>query len=202
MSKISLASKIAIAFIRPFRSYLDGYALIKNRRGNMEENMKIRMDDIIEEYKTIYPDADLKKMDLRRDFYYEVSKMILDRYEKSYDEILPKLIDSLTVSIENNLKSKFTEEELMEIEKIVSNPIMLKLLNDKDVFGLLKDCELKMDYEIQMQLLGSMMGSENSLKIQEIISELQNKYDFNKDNTQYEDFYEDEDDEDLWNDEK
>jgi len=202
MSKISLASKIAIAFIRPFRSYLDGYALIKNRRGNMEENMKIRMDDIIEEYKTIYPDADLKKMDLRRDFYYEVSKMILDRYEKSYDEILPKLIDSLTVSIENNLKSKFTEEELMEIEKIVSNPIMLKLLNDKDVFGLLKDCELKMDYEIQMQLLGSMMGSENSLKIQEIISELQNKYDYNKDNTQYEDFYEDEDNEDLWNDEK
>ena len=197
MSTITTAAKIAIHFIRPFRSYLDGYALVKDRRPILEQNLKERMDTLLDEFKFFYPDATADQLTYKSEFFKEISKLVLDRYEKSYDAILPKMIDSLTTSIENLLKNNYTEDELKELEVLLANPVMKKLLSDATIFRLLKDCELQMDYEIQLQMFNTMMGNGNGEKLQQIISELKNKYDKNADNRGYDQFYEDDED-DTW----
>lgn len=198
MSNISKASKIAIHFIRPFRAYLDGFSLIKNRRAMLENSLRMRLEVVLEEFNLYNPHASQEQLDYRNAFFSDISKMVLDRYEKSYDDVLPKMIDSLTTSIENELKNNFTEDELEQLEVILSNEVTQKLIAQDSIFSLLKNCELQMDYEIQGQMFDAMLDGENSQKLQQILSDLKQKYSQNKDNYGYDQFYDEDEDGESW----
>lgn len=201
MSNLSPAAKIAIAFIRPFRSYLDGYALIKNKRTEIEEKINEKIDYIIDDFQHITQgvsnESHTDKNDVQKKILYQFSMLILDKYDKSYDALLPSLIDNLTVELENELNKNYTQQELVELEKLVSNPVLIALLGNKKLFGLLKECEIRMDLELQMQMIESVMKT-NKENIDQILSDYKFKFDSKGDT--YEDHYEDDEDS-TWDDE-
>ena len=162
----------------------------------------MRLEVVLEEFNLYNPHASQEQLDYRNAFFSDISKMVLDRYEKSYDDVLPKMIDSLTTSIENELKKNFTENELEQLEVILSNKVTQKLIAQDSIFSFLKNCELQMDYEIQGQMLDAMLNGENSQKLQQILSDLKQKYSQNKDNYGYDQFYDEEEDGESWDENK
>ena len=196
MSNISTASKIAIAFIRPFRAYLDGYALVKDKRSSIEDNFKKRMDDVVGNLRDAGYKVEDNEISIHKNLFFKLSVYMLDKYEKSYDTVLPHFIDTLTINIENKLKEVFSENELEELLMLVNNPVFMKLLGEKHIFALLKDCEVQMDQEIQFQIMESMLDMNNT-NISKIVDEFKNKFKYDDQN---DDFFNSEHDNDFWDD--
>ena len=180
MSNISTAARVAIAFIRPFRSYLDGYALIRNKRSSIEEKFKKRMDEVIDNLRKSGYKVEENEVSFQKDFFFKISLYMLDKYEKSYDSILPYFIDELTIALEKELKNNFSENELEALSVLLENPVFVKLLMNKNIFALLKDCEVRMDQEIQLQIMESMLDMQN-YNITKIIDDLKKKYNYEQD---------------------
>jgi len=180
---------------------LDGYALIKNRKKHIEDNLSDKINTLVEDLQNYLGHIDQSKADSQKSALFRLSMLMLDRYEKSYDTILPVLIDSLTVEIEKELKKNFSEQELIELDILIQNPIITKLIQNKNVFAVLKSCEIKMDMELHLQLLESLTKVDISSNFNDILDEYNKN--MGKDKSMYDEYYFDEEDnDDLWNDEK
>lgn len=156
MSFISNSSKIAIAFIRPFRSYLDGRFCFKNNRKEIEEEIRDKMDSIVEAAKEIRPDISEEKLQKAKDYMVDVSFRFLDTNNISYEKIMPQFLDSLTVNIEKEINSSFTKEEIDELTNLLSNKTFQKLINNNKLFFYLKSCETEMEHKMRMSIYDDM----------------------------------------------
>lgn len=199
MANISAAAKIAILFIRPFRSYLDGYNLINRIRPSIEKNVQDRLDFVIAQLQgTDLFDA---QMAAQKELFHRMVMRILDNYQKSYESILPSYIDSLTLQIENELKNKYTQEELSSLFEKLSDPLVIKLLSNYDVFAILKKTEIQMDFDLQMLMLEQSLNFKDDPKMKDLLLDYKNKffYDQDKNNKGYhdEDYFDEPDEDDT-----
>jgi hypothetical protein len=176
MSRISLASRLAISFIRPFRSYLDGYMLIKDSKPKLEEDLKDRIESIASSAKKMNPGMDGNRIDYAKDCMFAINMQLLANYDKSYEKVLPDVINNLTISLEKEMISSFSEQEIERLTDMLSDPLMKKLLSNKNIFGLLKKCELDMDYRLRMKTLESVISTNNIEKIRETFTNLKKKW--------------------------
>ena len=118
MSGISLASKLAIAFIRPFRSYIDGYMLIKQSKPELEQELKDRMENLAKQAKEHSSHVDEKRIEYAKECMIAMNLQFLSSYDKNYEEVLPTVIEELTLSLEKEIRSSFSEED---IEKLLES---------------------------------------------------------------------------------
>lgn len=174
MSRISLASRLAISFIRPFRSYLDGYILIKESKSKIQEDLKERLDTVAHGIKNINPDLDENKINYAKNYLLTMNLNLLENYDKSYENVLPEVIDELTVSLEKEILNSFSEKEIEKLTDIINDPLVKKLLSNKQIFRLLKNCEIDMNYKLGLETIESTISSNNLEKIRSIFE------DFNK----------------------
>jgi len=176
MNKISLASRVAIAFIRPYRSYLDGYILIKESKDDIEKNIRTKMDTFAENAKRTNPEADENKIDYARDCMIAINVQMLDVFDPSYTKVLPSVIEDLTVALENELKKNFTEQELEEILEAIDKPSMQKLLANTILFGLLKKYEAEIEYRLRMKIFEDTLSGQNLIKMKKMLRELKKNH--------------------------
>lgn len=190
MAQISVASKIAILFVRPFRNYLDGYNLIEGMRSQLEKNMRERVDKLMQ----VLQENSLAKETLfveQKNFFIRLCMNILDQYEKSYESILPSIIDNLTVEIEKELNAQFTQEELTQIYSILQEPLIQKFITNQKIFAILKACEHKMDYEMQLQFMEMLSKDSYNTEINNTLRSITDDWKANKQNIDfYGDFFE------------
>jgi hypothetical protein len=174
MTNISAASKIAILFVRPFRSYLDGYNLISKIRPSIEKSVKERLDYVVAQLQSsnLYS----PQVDGQKELFHRMVMRILDSYQKSYETILPNYIDSLTVLLENELRSKYSEHELVQLSEKLNDPIVAGLLQNYDIFAILKKTEIQMDFDLQLMLLEQSVNFKDDPQLQDMLLEYKNKF--------------------------
>jgi hypothetical protein len=166
MSKISPASRLAILFIRPFRSYLDGLLLIKESGSSLENDIKNNLDIVIESLQKYYPQYDQSRIEYLKECLFNMSMKMLKNHNKAYDSILPKIIEDLTIAIEAEINKSFSTQEIEEIIEIAQKPIIKKLLSNQIIFGLLKKYEIEADYQSNLRNYQDSLESNaiNSMK--------------------------------------
>lgn len=177
MAKISLASKVAIAFIRPFRSYLDGRVLIKESRKQIEDDLKDRMEDFAAKAKKQNPNINEKRIEYAKDCLIAVNMQMINAYEPSYVKILPNVIEELTIALETELKKDFTPAELAEVVEAVEKPAMQKLLANIMLFGVLKKCEMELEHKLRMEVFESSLGSQSLNNMKDAFNNLKKQHD-------------------------
>jgi hypothetical protein len=106
----------------------------------------------------------------------------------------------VTIEIENELKLSYSSKELDELYNLLSSPLLQKLLGNNLLFGILKRTELQIDFELQMKFLENLGNYQTDTKIQDFLTDYQNK--FKKQNPNYwgerndSDYYDDDDEND------
>lgn len=182
MSGISLASKLAIAFIRPFRSYIDGYMLIKQSKPELEQELKDRMEILAKQAKEKSNSyVDEKRIEYAKECMIAMNLQFLSSYDKNYEEVLPTVIEELTLSLEKEIKSSFSEEDIEKLVDLVNNPMMKVLLANKNIFSMLKKYEAELDYKLLLKTYESVLGGKGIEDLKAIFNDLKKKHHINDD---------------------
>ena len=172
---ISWASKLAIAFIRPFRSYVDGYSLFKGEKAQVEADIRAKIDAIAENAKSRNPDIDEEKLEYTKDCLIAINMKLIDSYDKSYGDILTEVLDKLTVDLEFEIKNSFSGEEQQSLIELVSNPVFQKLLQNQKLFGLLKKSELDLEYKLRLKTIVDISSNKGVEEMKNLLRDLKNK---------------------------
>ena len=176
MGDISLASRLAICFVRPFRSYLDGHMLISTPKEQREKDLREKMNQKAEAAKQQYPNIDPRRIDYAKEGMIATNLHFINYHESSYEEVLPSIIDELTLELEKEITASFTQEEIEQLLVLVSNPVMKKLLSNTVLFGSLKKFEIELEQKIRDKMYASLLG-EALDKMKETFADLKKKYD-------------------------
>jgi len=176
MSKISLASRLAISFIRPFRYYLDGSMIIKESKQKYEEDMRNVIDKMAENAQKINPHIDAKNVNYTKESALAINMQMFSNYNKSYEKILPDVIEGLTISLEKEIANSFSDQEMERIIDILTDPVISKLVNNKKIFGLLKAYEIEMDSRLKIKTLQDLASKESLEQLQNVFNDLKIKW--------------------------
>jgi hypothetical protein len=198
MSNISLASKVAIAFLKPFRSYLDGRNKILEKRKDIEQEVREKTDLIAESTKKYNPHISEERLAYAKEGFIAINMHLVDTYDKCYDKVLPEVIDLLTMDLEKELKKSFTNDELRHLIDILADPALKKLLENKDLFGLLKKCEFLLEHKLKLQTMYSSVEPEEIVKITDMLRGLRDRFNIKDDR---ENIDPEGDEENFWQDE-
>lgn len=160
MANLSLARKVAVAFIRPFRSYLDGTILLGQKREVLEKDIETRIDALISKAKADNPDIDQRRIEYARNCLLGINLQVLNIYDPSYEKVMPSAIDNLMLSLERELVLSFTDEDLEEVLVAIEKPGMRKLLTNNILFGALRDCEFDIENKMRMAIYDNAINSK------------------------------------------
>ncbi len=175
MGAISPASRLAICFVRPFRSYLDGHMLISSSKDQLEKDLRDKMEEKAEFAKKQYPNIDPRKIDYAKEGMIATNLHFINHHETSYGEVLPTVIDQLTLELEKEITAEFSEEEIEQLLVLANNPLMKKLLSNTVIFGSLKRFEIELELKVREKMYASLLG--NALdKMRDTFADLKKKY--------------------------
>lgn len=169
---ISWASKLAIAFVRPFRSYVDGYSLFKGEKSQVEADIRARIDTVVENAKARNPNIDKKALEHAKECFIAINMKLIDSYDKSYGDVLTEILNKLMIDLESEIKSSFSGEEQQKLVDIVSNPVFQKLLQNEKLFGLLKKSELDLEYKLRLKTMIDISSSDGAEEMKNILRDL------------------------------
>jgi len=186
MGNISLASKVAIAFIRPFRSYLDGQILIKNSRKELEDSFKSRLEEHAARAKINHPEQEENISRNIRNLIL-INTRILDSYDVSYEKVLPNFVEDLTSILEQELNKSFSQEELSELILLLEKPLMHRLLSNTVLFGALKKCELELEYKFRTEIFDNVLSPQSIDKIEGLFNKTERERDIEETDDGYDD---------------
>lgn len=172
---ISWASKLAIAFIRPFRSYVDGYSLFKGEKAQVEADIRAKIDSVVEAAKSRNPDIDEEKLEYTKDCLIAINMKLIDSYDKSYGDILTEVLDRLTIDLESEIKSSFNGEEQQKLMELISSPVFQKLLQNQKLFGLLKKSELDLEYKLRLKTMVDISSTKGVEEMRNLLRDLKKK---------------------------
>jgi len=172
---ISWASKLAIAFIRPFRSYVDGYSLFKGEKVQVEADIRAKIDTIAENARSRNPDIDEEKLEYTKECLIAINMKLIDSYDKSYGDILTEVLDNLTIDLESEIKNSFNGEEQEKLIELVSNPVFQKLLQNQKLFGLLKKSELDLEYKLRLKTMVDISSTKGVEEMKNLLRDLKKK---------------------------
>lgn len=195
---ISWASKLAIAFIRPFRSYIDGYNLFRGEKSQVEADIRNKMNIVAENAKSLNPHVNEEEIEHNKECLIAINMKLIDSYNKNYGDLLSEVLDNLTVELESEIKKSFNKEEQKEIVEIVSSPVFQKLLLNEKLFGLLKKTELDLEYKLRLKTMVDVSSAKNSEDINSLIRNFKKKKKRNEENN-FDFPEEDQDDTGFWN---
>jgi hypothetical protein len=197
---ISLASKIAIAFLRPYRSYLDGMNDMQNKRKEIEKSLQEKSDAIAEAAKKLNPKLSEQRLEYAKEGFMAINMHLFDSYNKCYGEVLPEIIELLTNDLERELKDSFSQDELKRIVEILKDESVQKLLSNKKLFSVLKQSEILLEHKMRIRTLENSSNLSGVDKISEILSDLRNKHHIDDNGRRRDEENEEENGEDFWRD--
>lgn len=176
MPNIPLVSRLAISFIRPFRSYLDGSLMFFESKKGEESTTEEKISDIVDSIAKINPSIEPDKIAYMKECMLAMNTQMIFSYNKSYEDILPDVIEDLTISLEKEIENSFSEKEIESLIELINNPLMKKLITNKKIFGILKKCEINLDYNMRIKTLDSLFGSEGIEEIKNVLARFRKKY--------------------------
>lgn len=168
MPNISISSKIAIAFVRPYRSYLEGKKFLNKDKRQIEETMRAKLDQIIEQAVSLNPSVDMEELIQSREALVAANMQLFESHDPTFDKIFPAILEDLIVCLEKELKEKFTEKELAEIYECIENPSMKKMLSNTTLFGFLKSHEIELEYKLKIAIVEQALNQDALNTIRDI----------------------------------
>lgn len=201
---ISFASKIAIAFLRPYRAYLDGANDMSKKRKEIEKSLKEKSESIVDAAKQINPNFSESRLEYAKEGFLAINMHLFDSYNKCYVEVLPEVVELLTSDLETELKESFSQEELKRLVEILKDEAVQKLLSNKKLFSVLKQSEILLEHKMRIKTLENSSNLGGIDKISEILSDLRNKHHIDDSDSRRrdEDEESDENENDLWQDDE
>lgn len=167
--KISPESKIAIAYIKPYRIFLDSYYI-----SNKEFSAK-KFEEYIDINLSTYPEGQMPPeiSDQMKQLMVQINNVIATISEPTYKKLLPSIIDEVTIKIEDTLRNSFTKEELEEIAILIKNPLVIKLLANKDIFNIMRQSHINLDLELK----NAITRETKSIYLEKFGGEFENPFD-------------------------
>lgn len=162
MNNISPERKVAIAFIRVFRSNLDETirpSSLPLNSSYADQSIRILFGNLTS------PPADV--VSALRMLFNEINIDLLNHLDQIYDSILPDTISSAMNDLEIWFRQSFTENELNSLAEVIANEAVMKLLSKSEPFEILKRAKSSL-YDM---LDARVTEFSNSLEIRERISE-------------------------------
>jgi hypothetical protein len=172
---ISWASKLAIAFIRPFRSYIDGYSLFTSERTKVEANIRARIDAVVENAKNRNPNIDEEELEYTKECLIAINIKLIDSYDKNYGNILIEVLNGLTLDLESEINNSFNAKEQQDLIELISNPTFQKLLQNKKLFSLLKKSELDLEYKLRLKTMVDISDNKGVTEMKNLLRDLKKK---------------------------
>ncbi len=170
MPNISLESKVAIGFIKPYRKFLDKRAnyLSPEAMSNLEKSLDSFADILISQ--KLFGEFDREKIKEKLLCSY---KSFAKEMVKRYEECCPLILDQLIVDIENVVKENFSESEKEELLSMFNNDLTKRLLLETKFFDVIDKAESSFFNQI-----GASLSSE---KMQEIFGQMSVDFNVNED---------------------
>jgi hypothetical protein len=173
---ISSISKLAIAFIRPFRSYIDGYNLFRSEyKSQVEAEIRSKIEDITEAARSIDPNIDEEKLKYTKECLISINMKLMENYNKNYSGVLAEILEKLTLELEAEIRNSFNIEEQQKLVELVSDPLFQKILQNEKLFGLLKKSELDLEYKLRQKTSLDISSSNGIEEIKNLIRDLKKK---------------------------
>lgn len=169
---ISDAARIAIAFVRPFRSYLDKYNSVISRKEEFDKYSIAKIDNM---FSVFTNKIDQDKINNIKQKTVEANRKLFERYESSYKTILVEVIDNLLIELEKEINITFSKEEQRELCQLLNNTVFLKLIESNKLFSLLKNSEINIEYKL-LCLYNEFINSEEFiLDLKDTLNDLGNQ---------------------------
>ncbi len=167
----AIETKISISIIKLIKEYFDTFIDSSVERIKFQQ---IDEDDGSESdinIKDVF-NQDSKELENTQMFISEMSKKIHKSLSTSYDDIFPKMFDSIIHDLETHFRENFSEQELIEIHQFVEKPYFFKLMGHQYIFSIILKHKVDLLNNLEKAIYPIVSNEEFKSMLQSIFNQI------------------------------